>query len=158
MPHGDINSSPKEHPCSWLVGVVFERQLEIQNKEIKNARAKEGPTTKGQTKSEVAFCPERQAEYHVGQRANLPGGKLIVPLVLLKILTQNIQPHLNSQLSKWGKYIAKSDLRKTRKGSTHFVWNALEMMPEDELTKYVRFSQLLVWLKKRTWPAKTTRK
>ena len=28
------------------------------------------------------------------------------------------------------------------------MWNALEMMPEDELTKYVRFSQLLVWLRK----------
>ena len=67
---------------------------------------------------------------------------------LLEILIQDIQPHLANQLSKWGKYIAKSDLRKIKKGSTHFIWNALNMMPEDELTKYLRFSQLLVWLRK----------
>jgi hypothetical protein len=68
--------------------------------------------------------------------------------VLLDTILGKIQPHLSDQLYKWCKYIAKSDLMETSKGSTHFIWNALEMMPEDELTKYVRFSQLLVWLKK----------
>ena len=34
---------------------------------------------------------------------------------LLEILIQEIQPHLANQLTKWGKYIAKSDLRKIKK-------------------------------------------
>ena len=58
----------KEYTCAWLVGVVFEKHVDISNRRNQKCMSKhEGPTTKGQTNSEVAFSLDRQTEYHVEQ-------------------------------------------------------------------------------------------